>query len=271
MNIRTIAISALLLMMAVGSLSAQKKKDNTTTTTPPVPAATQAKLADDPLEGYKKMFGQALRYSDLSTCAIALNYIVANSNDAAYKDTLAIVYSELGANVQALSVSKEILNNNPNNLLVLDVAAKAEESLNLIKEALEDYEKLYKATNKTFYLYKVSVMQYYLKRFGECDASITAILNTKDATTEKINVNVDRQSQAVPLNAIAFNMRGMLNLEVNNFKGARDNFNEAIRISPDFVLAKNNLALTDKLEAEKNAPATPAKDNKGTSSPKGGK
>lgn len=270
MNIRTTVISALLLTLAVGSLSAQKKKENTATTPPPV-AETPTKSADDVLVGYKNMFSQALRYSDLSTCAIALNYIVANNGDAAYKDTLALVYSELGANVQALSVSKEVLNGNPNNLLVLDVAAKAEESLNLIKEALDDYEKLYKGTNKIFYLYKVSVMQYYLKRFGECDASITAILSSKDVASEKISVNVDRQSQAVPLTAIAYNMRGMLNLEVSNFKGARDNFNEAIKIMPDFVLAKNNLALTDKLEAEKNAPATPTKDNKGTTAPKGGK
>ncbi|UPT65820.1 MAG: hypothetical protein M0D57_15040 [Sphingobacteriales bacterium JAD_PAG50586_3] len=51
----------------------------------------------------------------------------------------------------------------------------------------------------------------------------------------------------------------MVALELNDFKAARDNFNEAVKIMPDFALAKGNLTLTDKLELEKNGPATPPK------------
>ena len=117
-------------------------------------------------------------------------------------------------------------------------------------------------------------MQYYLKRFGECAATLNGLLNAKDVGTEKITMNYDRQRQDVPLSAAVYNMRGMLALEQKDYKISRDNFNEALKIMPDFYLAKGNLGLVDKMEAEKNGTATPlAPSNNGSTSPKktGGK
>jgi tetratricopeptide (TPR) repeat protein len=264
MKIKTL----LILCFAVGALTqpliAQKKKDKPADTTPTTTTAvTPASTNDggDLFEVQKKVLKQALRYGDFSTAAIALNYIVVlKPEQKEYKDTLALVYAELGANVQALSVAKDILATNPNNAPILEVAANSEESLGLIKEALEDYEKLFKLSGKTYHQYKVATMQYYLKRFGECAVTLNGLLGAKDVSTEKISMNLDRQQrQEVPLSAAVYNMRGMLALEVSDFKSARDNFNEALKILPDFALAKGNLTLTDKLEADKNGTATPPK------------
>ena len=270
-------IKTLLLCLAIGTLaqplSAQKKKD---TSAPNKTIAPPEATENDALfELQRKVYQQALRYGDFNTAAVALNYIVAlKPEKREYKDTLALVYSELGANVQALSVAKDILSTNSNNAQMLEVAANAEESLGLIKEALEDYEKLFKLSGKTYHLYKVAGMQYYLKRFGECAATLNGLLNAKDVGTEKITMNYDRQRQDVPLSAAVYNMRGMLALEQKDYKISRDNFNEALKIMPDFYLAKGNLGLVDKMEAEKNGTATPlAPSNNGSTSPKktGGK
>lgn len=240
-----------------------KKKD--------APASPVIPTADkNPLQVQKDVFRQAMRYSDFTTAAIALNYIIAiDPAQKAYKDTLALVYAELGANVQALSVSKDVLATDPNNALMLEVAAGAEEALGLVKESLEDYEKLYKISNRIYHLYKVATMQYYLKRFGECAVTLNTLLAAKDVNTEKIAMNYERQRQEVPLSAAVYNMRGMVAMELNDPKAAKDNFNEALKIMPDFSLAKGNIALVDKIEADKNAPVTqPAPANNGV---KGGK
>jgi tetratricopeptide (TPR) repeat protein len=270
-------IKTLLLCLAVGMLaqplSAQKKKDNPTSTTTNITTPVTPGGDDDLFEVQKKVYQQALRYGDFNTAAVALNYVVAlKPEKREYKDTLALVYSELGANVQALSVAKDILSTNSNNAPMLEVAANSEESLGLIKEALEDYEKLFKLSGKTYHMYKIASMQYYLKRFGECAATLNGLLNAKDVGTEKITMNYDRQRQDVPLSAAVYNMRGMLALEQKDYKIGRDNFNEALKIMPDFYLAKGNLGLVDKMEGEKNGPGTPPANN-GTTPPKktGGK
>jgi tetratricopeptide (TPR) repeat protein len=262
MKIKALLILCFAVGMCIQPLSAQKKKGGGaagSTTTPVVATntTTQASGDDDLFEVQKKVFKQALRYGDFSTAAIALNYIIAlKPEQKEYKDTLALVYSELGANVQALGVARDVLATNPNNAPILEVAAGSEEALGLIKEALEDYEKLYKLSTRTYHLYKVATMQYYLKRFGECAMTLNTLLGAKDISTEKITMNYDRQRQDVPLSAAVYNMRGMLALEQNDFKIARDNFNEALKVMPDFALAKGNVALTDKLEAEKNGTGT---------------
>lgn len=264
MKIKSLLIVCFVVGAFAQPLFAQKKKDKPADTTTPTTVTTiTTNSGDDSFEIQKKVLRQALRYGDFSTAAIALNYIVAiKPEQKEYKDTLALVYAELGANVQALSVAKDILATDPNKAPILEVAANSEEALGLIKEALEDYEKLFKLSGKTYHQYKVATMQYYLKRFGECAMTLNGLLNAKDIGTEKITMNYDRQRQEVPLSAAVYNMRGMLALEVSDFKSARDNFNEAIKILPDFALAKGNLALTDKLEADKNGTATPPKGGK---------
>ncbi|UPT65819.1 MAG: hypothetical protein M0D57_15035 [Sphingobacteriales bacterium JAD_PAG50586_3] len=176
------------------------KKDKSPAATTPAPAvATTPNDGGDMLEVQKKVLKQALRYGDFSTAAIALNYIVAiKPEQKEYKDTLALVYAEFGANVQALSVAKDILAVDPNKPAILEVAANSEEALGLIKEALEDYEKLFKISGKTYHQYKVATMQYYLKRFGECAITLNGLLNAKDVSTEKISMNYDRQRQKFP-------------------------------------------------------------------------
>jgi Tfp pilus assembly protein PilF len=123
-------IKTLLLCLAVGMLaqplSAQKKKDNPTSTTTNITTPVTPGGDDDLFEVQKKVYQQALRYGDFNTAAVALNYVVAlKPEKREYKDTLALVYSELGANVQALSVAKDILSTNSNNAPMLEVAANS--------------------------------------------------------------------------------------------------------------------------------------------------
>lgn len=259
----TVLLVTALLSISVTGLFAQtgakgKKGKEETTTTTTAPVETKAAV-NTPYDDAVGVFHQSLRYADFASAAYALNQIIVLRPDLkGYKDTLAYIYVELGGNVQALSVARDILKENPNNTAILEVSAMSQEALGLYKEALDDYEKLYKATGKPYHMYKVASMQYVLKRFGECTASINTLLKSPEADKEKISINMDRgQRQEVPMKAALYNMLGMVAYEVNDLANAKVNFNEALKLEPNFVLAKGNLDLVTKTEAEK-APKAPA-------------
>jgi hypothetical protein len=67
----------------------------------------------------------------------------------------------------------------------------------------------------------------------------------------------DGQSQQVSLKAAAFNVKGIIGLELNQDDAAKQNFEEAIKLFPDFVLAKGNLGIIEERK-KKSADTKPA-------------
>lgn len=205
----------------------------------------------------KSVYNSALKYSDLSIAKSALYTMIAiNPADKTLKDTLLFLYLNAGSFGQSVLLSREILAENPNNTTVQEIKAVSEQNLGLTKEALESYEKLYGQTKNVFHLYQTAVLQYQLKRYGECNANIDEIVKNEKANSERVNINMGQNgaSQEVVLKAAAYNIKGVMLLEAKREDEAKIAFAEALKIQPDFELAKNNLALT-----EKKSTATPSK------------
>lgn len=270
----TVLLFTALLSISVTGLFAQPSGKGKKGETPAAATTvTETKSDDKSFDNAIGVFHQALKYADFSTAAYALNQVIVLKPElTAYKDTLAYIYAELGGNVQALSVARDILKDNPNNVSILEVSAMSQEALGLYKEALDDYEKLFKASGKPYHMYKVASMQYVLKRFGECSLSINTLIKSPDVDKEKISINMDRgQRQEVPMKAALYNMLGMVAFEVNDFTNAKNNFNEALKIEPTFALAKGNLDLVGRAETEqKNKTNPPAEKPKTGTTPKTG-
>lgn len=203
----------------------------------------------------KAIYKSALRYSDLAVAKSAVYSLMALSpSDKTLRDTLLFLYFNGGSFGQSVLLSREILAEAPSNATVMEIKAVSEQNLGLIKESLESYEKLYAQTKNIYHLYQVSVLQYQLKRYGECNASIESILKDEKALTEKVSINLgEKESQEVVLKAATLNIRGVMQLETKREAEAKASFEEALKLQPDFELAKNNLSLT-----QKKAQPTPA-------------
>ena len=67
-------------------------------------------------------------------------------------------------------------------------------------------------------------------------------------------------SQEVPMRAAAYNVKGICAMELNQEEAAKQNFNKAVELFPDFALAKGNLDAMAKKKAGAQAPVakTPA-------------
>ena len=192
----------------------------------------------------EQIYQKSVKYGDLGVAKNALFTMLALKPENTFlKDTLAILYFQSQAYVQSILVTNEILDKDPSKISALEIKAVSESALGYAKEALDDYEKLYVKTKNVYHLYQVASLQYQLKRIGECEASIGKILADPKATEQKVAMTIGQrgQQQQVTLKAAAINMKGVLYKEMGKVDLAKTQFEEALKIQTDFVLAKGNL------------------------------
>ncbi|MEN2992373.1 MAG: tetratricopeptide repeat protein [Bacteroidia bacterium] len=190
-----------------------------------------------------KVYQQAQQYGDALTQIYALHWRLATEGASfALRDTLAQTYFQAGLFRQCISVVEELLRENPRNSALLELRALAYLYLQDQKNALDSYEKLYELTQSPLDLYQVITLQFNLQRYGECQANIDRLLATPESERLRVRISTpDGQSQEVPLRAAAWNVRGVLLRAQKEFSRAKAAFEEALKIYPEFVLAKGNL------------------------------
>jgi tetratricopeptide (TPR) repeat protein len=200
---------------------------------------------------YKDVYRLAIRYGDFGTAISATYHLMAlDPADASLKDTLASLYFSGRSYAQAMVLGREILAAQPTNGKMLQLVAISEENLGRTKEALEAYEKVYEQTKAPFHLYKVAVLQYGLQRLGECQNTLGMVIFNPETDKAKVQMPVNQQQQQeVGLKAAAFYVRGLVSQDQKEFALARQAYQEAVRLEPNFVLAKARLD-------ELNKPAT---------------
>jgi tetratricopeptide (TPR) repeat protein len=218
----------------------------------------------DAFEVQSSIYKQALKNYDLQTATVALyNMQALKPERTDLNDSLALVYFAGEHYAQAYMIGERIITADPKRKDMLELVAVSKQNLGLIKESLADYEKLYGMDKSVYYLYQMATLQYQLKRFGECIASLDQILGGTDADKQKVNIRASQnQQQEVPMKAAAYNVKGICALEMNQPEIAKDNFNKALAIAPDFALAKGNLEMMAKKEGSKGT-GGPAKTNLG--------
>lgn len=212
---------------SVLSLSAQKNK-----TAPP---------DNDP---NWQVYRLALGYGDMNVAIHSLYQILAKDpTNTGIKDSLATLYFTSGFASQSLLVGMDILKTEPSNTKILELTAIAYSSLGYIKQAVEQYDKLYNLTHQPYHLYQLAVQQYTLKRYEECAQSLNNLIADPKSAEEKITIDGDaKKQQRVALKAAAYNVLGVAHRDLGKIEPAKNYFQEALKIEPDFILPKNNLA-----------------------------
>jgi tetratricopeptide (TPR) repeat protein len=248
-------ITFILFFFISASMSAVGQKKNTTEL--PVEKGNAA------YELQQKIYTEALRYEDFGVARTALYAMMAlKPEDKSLKDTLTILFYTSGMPVQTVVSGRQILTEKPDNQVIMELVAISEEALGLNKEALGNYEKLHALSKKPTHLYKVASLQFLLKRFGECAATIQRLLGDDKAAAEKIRIDYDQgKSQEVSLKGACMNIMGLIAMELNQSGEAKKFFDEAIKSDPEFILPKGNLNLMEQIrkEQEKEKQSQPAK------------
>jgi len=218
-----------------------------------------AQTSTDPFDVQMRFYKSALKNYDLQAATVALYTMQALKPERAdLNDSLALLYFAGERYAQAYLVGQAIVNADPKRNDMLEMVAVSKQNLGMIKESLADYEKLYAADKSVYFLYQMATLQYQLKRYGECIASLDQILASADADKQKVPTRVQNGSQDAPMKAAAYNVKGVCALELNQPEIAKENFNKALQIFPDFVLAKTNLETMEKKQNGAKPTATSA-------------
>lgn len=205
-------------------------------------AQNQAKETED----YKlnlEVYNKAVRYNDLAVAKDALfKLMVLDPNDISLMDSLAYLYYENQKFISSVMVCKDILAKNPNNLGAIEISALSFQNLGLKDKALAEYESLYLKNNNISTLYQIAFLQYDLKRYQESKTSVDIILSDKELDQLKVVHGTSNNSQQeVPMKASVLNLKGMIDIESGNKAEAKQNFEDAIKLAPEFELPKENL------------------------------
>jgi tetratricopeptide (TPR) repeat protein len=240
----------LLFSLSVFSVYAQTK--------PTAPAKSTG--SDYELEIYKK----ALSFVDYEVAKEALyRMIVSNPDSIKYLDSLVTLYFSIGAMPQTILSGTEYLKRDSANMNVLEMVALANSQLKKYKETVDIYEKMYLKTGKIYYAYQLAVNQYMLKRIGECNQMLDIIIKDPKSDQETVGITGDDgKMQQVPLKAAAMNLRGVIFQELSMSDKAKENFEGALKVMPEFALAKGNLDSVNKKSEEKKS------ETKATTQPK---
>jgi tetratricopeptide (TPR) repeat protein len=247
MKLISIRFTTLVILFSMITLTAwsQKGKEKGATTEPAKVTTEAAKPQSgaESIQTYRKIYDTALNYNDFAVATEAMYHLIALQPGVdALKDTLAALYFQRGAWPQVVLLTTELLTGNPSNIGALELRAVANQSLGRAKESLEDYESLYKQNKNPYHLYEIASLQLAMKRFGECEQSVRQLLSDMSIKDKEIAITVqDGRSQQVPLAAAAMNMNGVLDLEQGKKDSAKGHFENAIKVFPEFLLAKNNL------------------------------
>lgn len=189
------------------------------------------------------IYSTAARYSDPMISRMALyNLLAYNPANTAIMDSLALSYIDYQQYASAVLVAQDALRINPNDMLATEIAAVAFENLGLADRAVTYYEtlNLNKADINT--LYKISFLQFQLKRFGEARTNCDILIGDEEvAKTTLLFQKNQNENQEVSMLAGIYRLKAMVEEEAGNIDQARANYNKALEIAPDFAIAKLQL------------------------------
>ncbi len=197
---------------------------------------------------YQNNFNLANRYNDGAAAKEAL-YSMINMDPAndSLRFTLAYFYFEAQQYPSAILVCMDVLQLNPKHTGALEMSAISYENIGLKEKALTNYEQLYNYTDDLEALYKLTFVQYDLKRYIECLVNIEILLEKEEIDERTMVFQLEDEAQKeFSFRVAVLNLRGLVKKDQGDIAGAKEDWQQALEIAPDFAYAKNNLAELNK-------------------------
>ena len=184
----------------------------------------------------KSIYEKAKSYNDPNVAITALyNMVALQPDNLLLKDSLMREYLSLSQWAPTYMISREIMALQPNNNFALEVSCVALQNLGLKQEALNEYESLYLRTDRVDVLYTISFLQFELKNLNESLTNLNILLENEQTEEMLVSVNKNQnERQEVSMRAQLNYLKGLVFLEQGKNDLAKQSFNSAIELSPEF-------------------------------------
>ena len=194
-------------------------------------------------EVQKSIYEKAKSYNDPNVAISALyNMVALQPENVILKDSLMREYLAISQWAPSYMISREILGLQPNNNFALEVSCVSLQNLGLKQEALNEYESLYLKTDRIDVLYTISFLQFELRNFNESLTNLDILISNNQTQEMTVSVSKDENTrQEIAIRAQLNYLKGLIYIEQENNLLAKQAFNTAIEIAPEFQNAISKL------------------------------
>lgn len=229
-------------MILLGGSTTVMAQDSSFVTSPPLSESDLQEIRNRQASPHSQVYVRAMRLGDFPTAITALHYLLVEQPQNRYfKDSLAGLYVRTGNAPAAKQLAQEIVIDHPDDNYAQNLLAGIYAQEGNHKGALACFEALEKNTQAPYYTYQVAVMRFQIERYGECKTAIAKLLELPEEQEAFVRIFSDQTEQIIPIQAAALNLRGNLSLQLGQNDAAKEDFEKALEIAPDFLLPKGNL------------------------------
>jgi len=167
--------------------------------------------------------------------------IVLNEGDTTILQGLASMYYNEGNYTSSVLVGLDYLKRHPGAVYAIEICALSYEQLRIHDKAIQYYQDLYLRNEEVNILYQIAFLQYTLKRYDESIVNVAALLNKVDPKKTLQLSGKNNRLQSVSFEAALLNLRGLIAAGKGNNEEAKEFFEQALTVTPDFEAAQLSL------------------------------
>jgi len=193
----------------------------------------------------KEIIQNAKSMGDPSVATYSMyKLIVLEGANSTYKDSLTYIYFSSRKYGSCYLMANEVLKRDPKNQAILELKAISLESLGAIDKSLEAYAELFTLSNNNYHGYSLAKLQLAMKQNDKAYATINKVEGLNDSGNYKVTFNINQtHTQQVELLAAIPYLKGVIEEVLEKPTEAKLSYNKALKIQPDFVIAKEKLDL----------------------------
>ena len=139
-------------------------------------------------------------------------------------------------------MANEVLQRDPKNKAILELKASSLELLGALDKSAEVYAELFGLTNNNFHGYNLCKIQLSMKDLEAAYATIKKVEGLNDTGKIMVNFSINQShTQQIELLAAIPYLKGLIEEELDKTEEAKISYQKAVKIQPEFVLAKEKL------------------------------
>jgi tetratricopeptide (TPR) repeat protein len=188
----------------------------------------------------KDIIQNAKTFGDQNVATYSMYKLISlEGENSTYKDSLAYIYFSTRKYASCFLIANEVLERDPKNQAILEIKAISLESLGALDKSMEAYSELFAMSNNNYHGYNVAKLQLSMNKFEEAYGTIKKVETLNDTGKIKVNFTINQNhTQQIELLAAIPYLKGVIEEELDKIPEAKVSYDKAIKIQPDFVLAK---------------------------------
>ncbi len=196
-----------------------------------------------------QIYQRAMDYNDYASAANVLLQMLssgANIETSQWQDSLAYVYIKMGNYAACEALCTELVEQDSFRTETMEMLALSQRNQNKLIEAAQTYQRLVPKSKNVHHCYILAQVQFELNRFSESLSTVQLAMQLSLRPDDWVEVYTsDNQLQRVPIEAALAQLKGQALEALNPFKNhqlAKEAYEQALAVSPDFWMVKQNLA-----------------------------